>query len=200
VAAIVQLHQASFSAKRPKSPPPRKGNSELRTREYLTPDEVERLIIAARHAGGRVAERDALLIMMAYRHGLRASEVVALRWDQIDLKTGHMHVAKSKNGSPSTHPLRGPELRALRALRRQQHENGSVRVNIAARWPDDDSNRALHRRPSGQGGGYRFPGASTHAPARHGFLSGECGHDTRAIQLYLGHKNIQHTVRCGIPS
>jgi type 1 fimbriae regulatory protein FimB len=56
-----------------------------RTREHLAPDEVERMIIAAGH-GGRLSERDALLIMMAYRHGLRASELIVLRRDQIDLK------------------------------------------------------------------------------------------------------------------
>jgi integrase len=93
-------------------------------REHLTPDEVERMIAAARQAGGRVAERDALLIMMAYRHGLRASELAALRRDQIDLnlKAGAFHVARRKNGSPSSHPLRGPAWRALRSWKRQQNE------------------------------------------------------------------------------
>jgi integrase len=80
----------------------------VRTREHLLPDKVERLIIAAHQSSGRVAERDALLIMMAYRHALRASEIAALRWDQIDLKAGMLHVTRLKNGSPSTHPLRGP--------------------------------------------------------------------------------------------
>jgi integrase len=77
---------------------------------------------AARQAGGRVAVRDALLIMMAYRHGLRASELAGMRWDQIDLKAGLLHVTRRKNGSPSTHPLRGPELRALRSCKRQHYE------------------------------------------------------------------------------
>jgi integrase len=88
-------------------------------REHLTPEEVERLIITVRLTGGRVAERDALLILMAYRHGLRASELVQLRWD-VDLKAGVLHVTRRKNGSPSTHPHRGPELRALCFWRRQQ--------------------------------------------------------------------------------
>jgi type 1 fimbriae regulatory protein FimE len=78
------------------------------------------MIIAARRAGGRLPERDALLIIVAYRHGLRASELIALRWDQLDLKAGTIHVARLKHGSPSTHPLRGPELRALRAWKREQ--------------------------------------------------------------------------------
>jgi type 1 fimbriae regulatory protein FimB/type 1 fimbriae regulatory protein FimE len=115
MAAVIEFRQTSFSAKRSKSPPPRQENKAVRGREHLSPDEVERLIIAARQAGGRVSERDALLIMMAYRHGLRASEIAALRWDQIDLKAGMLHVIRRKNGSPSTYPLRGPELRALRS-------------------------------------------------------------------------------------
>jgi len=74
LARVIALRQTSFSAKRPNSSPPRQPNQASRTREHLTPDEVERMIAAARQADGRVAERDALLIMMAYRHGLRASE------------------------------------------------------------------------------------------------------------------------------
>ena len=120
--AVIPRSQTSFSAKRLKSPPPRRQNKAVRTREHLTPEEVECLIIVVRQTGGRVAERDALLIMMAYRHGLRASELAQLRWDQIDLKAGVFHVTRRKNGSPSTHPLRGPELRALRSWRRQQDE------------------------------------------------------------------------------
>jgi type 1 fimbriae regulatory protein FimB/type 1 fimbriae regulatory protein FimE len=118
MAAIIPLPQASNWAKHDSQPPVRQPNQASRTREYLTPDEVERMITAARRADGRLAERDALLIMMAYRHGFRASELIALRWDQIDLKAGTLHVARLKHGSPSTHPLRGPELRALRAWKR----------------------------------------------------------------------------------
>src|SRR5580704_3266269 len=79
-----------------------------------------RMIVAARRGSGRVGERDALLIMIAYRHGLRASELIALRWDQVELKAGLLHVARLKHASASTHPLRGPELRALRAWKRKQ--------------------------------------------------------------------------------
>ena len=99
------------------SPPKRVPNSERRTREHLTPGEVERVIKAANRVG-RHGARDAALVQVMYRHGLRVSELVALRWDQIDLKQGLMHVNRLKNGVPSTHPLRGPELRALRQLQR----------------------------------------------------------------------------------
>jgi len=98
-----------------KVPPPRRKNSEVRSREHLTPDEVEQLINAAKSVG-RHGHRDATLILMAYRHGLRVSELVAIRWDMVDLKQGLLHVSRLKNGVTSTHPLRGPELRALRKL------------------------------------------------------------------------------------
>jgi type 1 fimbriae regulatory protein FimE len=110
-------HEASPNPENHKAMPRRPPNAELRTREYLTPDEVDQLQQAAASVG-RHGHRDATIIMLAYRHGFRVSEVVALRWDQIDLKAGALHVSRLKNGSPSVHPLRGPELRALRRLRR----------------------------------------------------------------------------------
>jgi type 1 fimbriae regulatory protein FimE len=98
--------------------PPGRRYSDVRSREYLTPDEVERLMRAARSVG-RHRHRDAALILIGYRHGLRVSELVSLRWDQIDLMASRIHVTRLKNGSPSVHPLRGPELRALRRLKRE---------------------------------------------------------------------------------
>src|SRR5262245_57599874 len=98
-------------------PPARVQNRDRRSREHLTPDEVDKLMAAAGGLG-RHGHRDATLILLAYRHGLRVSELVGLRWDQVDLKLGHLHVVRLKNGVASTHPLRGPELRALRRLQR----------------------------------------------------------------------------------
>ena len=99
-------------------PPRRQFNKEVRSREYLTPDEVERLMLAAKNLG-RHGHRDATLILIAFRHGLRVSELVALRWDAVDLRQGLLHVSRLKNGVDSTHPVRGPELRALRKLQRE---------------------------------------------------------------------------------
>jgi integrase len=86
-------------------PPKRRKNVELRTREHLTPDEVEELIEAAK--GNRYGHRDATMILLAFRHGLRAAEVCDLRWDQVDLKGGVLHVRRVKNGTRSTHPVQG---------------------------------------------------------------------------------------------
>jgi integrase len=98
--------------------PVRRPNAELRTREYLTEAEVARLIEAAKD--NRYGHRDATMILMAYRHGLRVSELVDLRWDQIDFDAANLSVRRAKKGSPSTHPILGDELRALRRLNREQ--------------------------------------------------------------------------------
>ena len=99
--------------------PLRRRNSEFRSREYLTETEVEKLLEAAR--GNRYGHRDATMILVAYRHGLRASEVCDLRGEQIDWNSATLHVRRVKSGKPSTHPIRGDELRALRKLQRTVH-------------------------------------------------------------------------------
>src|SRR5262244_4287987 len=84
---------------------------------HLTPAEVAKLIEAAR--GNRYGQRDATMILVAYRHGFRASEIVDLEWSAIDFVRAEMHVRRAKNGKPATHPIRGDELRELRKLRRE---------------------------------------------------------------------------------
>lgn len=84
-------------------PPKRGKNADLRTQEHLTLDEVEALIEAAK--GNRYGHRDATMILLAFRHGLRASEVCDLRWDQVDFPGAVLHVRRVKNGTPSTHPI-----------------------------------------------------------------------------------------------
>ncbi len=153
------------------------------------------MIVAARQAGGRLAERDALLIMTAFRHGLRAAELAALRWEQVDLQAGALHVARRKNGSPSTHPLRGPELRALRSWQRQQYEAAPYVFTSLRGGPL--TIRTVHSVVAAAGRAARLEFPVHPHMLRHatGFYLANAGQDTRAIQLYLGHKNIQHTVR-----
>lgn len=85
--------------------PLRQANTVYRSREYLSEKEVTALIVAAASVG-RHGARDAALILVTYRHGLRVSELVSLQWDQVDLKQGLLHVARRKHGIPSVHPLR----------------------------------------------------------------------------------------------
>ena len=175
------------------APPRRLANRERRTREHLTPQEVDKLIKAASQVG-RYGHRDATLILIAYRHGLRVSELVALRWDQVDLEQGLLHVSRLKNGVASTHPLRGPEIRALRRLRREYGVSPYVFITERRGTMTDSSVRKIIAR-AGNEAHLGFP-VHPHM-LRHacGFKLANEGHDTRAIQHYLGHRNIQHTVR-----
>jgi len=176
-----------------KVPPPRRNNRDRRSREHLTPDEVEQLMASAKSLG-RHGHRDATLILVAYRHGLRVSELVALRWDMVDLKQGLLHVSRLKNGVASTHPLRGPELRALRKLQREYPDTPYLFVTERKGPLTTSTVRKLLARA----GEHAKIGLPVHPHMlRHstGYKLANDGHDTRAIQHYLGHKNIQHTVR-----
>src|SRR3954471_12387177 len=98
----------------------RPANVGLRPREYLTDDEVAWLIQAARRRPGRHGLRDATMIQVAYLHGLRVSELCALRWEQLGFGRGELHVTRRKGGKPGVHALRGGELDALQRLQREQ--------------------------------------------------------------------------------
>jgi type 1 fimbriae regulatory protein FimE len=173
-------------------PPRRQPNRTRRTREYLTAAEVERLLKAADQ--GRYGPRDRTLVLIMYRHGLRVGELVALRWEQLDLKAGLFHVARLKNGVRSIHPIRGPELRALRRLRRDWPDSPYV-FNSERGGPMTSSNVRKFIARASRDAKLPFP-AHPHM-LRHacGFKLANDGHDTRAVQHYLGHKNITHTVR-----
>src|SRR6266436_1080996 len=77
----------------------------------------------------RWGHRDASMILIAYRHGLRAVELCDLQWHQVELAAGRLHVRRAKNGTPSVHPLQGDELRALRRLQREQEKSPHVFVS-----------------------------------------------------------------------
>lgn len=168
----------------------RRPNAELRTREHLTADEVERLIATAR--ANRYGARDALAILLAYRHGLRASEVADLRWEQIDFRSATLHVRRVKNGTPASHPLTGRELRALRA--HQRASPGSPFVFVSERGAPLTA--AGFSRMVERAGAELAVKAHAHM-LRHacGYALANAGVDTRALQAYLGHRNIQNTVR-----
>jgi integrase len=172
--------------------PHRPQNSDLRTREHLTANEVERLIEAAK--GNRQGQRDALMILLAYRHGLRAAELVDLRWEQVDFDRAVLHVRRVKNGTPATHPLTGRELRALR--QHQRTSPASPFVFLSERGAPFDApgfSRMVERV-----GIAADLGIKVHAHMlRHGcgYKLANDGVDTRSLQAYLGHRNIQNTTR-----
>jgi integrase len=168
-------------------------NAELRSREYLTTAEVEKLIKTAKN--GRWGHRDATLVLIAFRHGLRASEICDLEWSQVEFgRSAALHVRRVKNGKPSVHPLQGDEIRALRELRRQFPDSGFVfATERGGPFTPDAVNRLIKR--IGERAGFDFP-VHCHM-LRHGcgYALANAGHDTRAIQDWLGHRSIQHTVR-----
>jgi integrase len=172
--------------------PLRRKNADLRTREYLTPAEVEKLMAAVK--GNRQGHRDATMILMAFRHGLRAAELVDLRWDQIDYAGSRLHVRRVKQGTPATHPLTGVELRALRRLQREAPQSEFVFLSERGA-PFSTAGFAKLVERAGVEAGFKF-GVHPHM-LRHacGYALANAGHDTRSLQAYLGHKNIQHTVR-----
>ena len=174
-------------------PPGRRSNVECgREREYLSAAEIERLITAA-GSHGRYLRRDATLILLCYRHGLRVSELVALKWSQVELKAARLHVKRAKGSIDGVHPLTGRELRALRKLQREQpaaehlfmSERGSPMASAAAQ-------KVV--REAGKRANMPFP-IHIHM-LRHscGYALINRGSDLRTVQAYMGHASISNTV------
>ena len=171
--------------------PTRRPNRELRPREHLTEREVEKLIQAAK--GNRWGQRDSTMLLLAFRHGLRASELCGLQWSDVEFASGTLHLRRAKGGQTSTHPLLGDELRALRVLKR---EAKSPFVFVSERGaPFSTSGWAKLIQRAGIASKMPFP-VHPHM-LRHacGFVLANRGTDTRTLQAYLGHRSIQSTVR-----
>src|SRR6266446_9847476 len=173
--------------------PTRLPNAAYRSREYLTPTEMDALLEAARKM--RHGHRDSTMLLIAYRHGFRASEVCDLRWDQVDLDQARLHVKRVKRGMPSVHPIAGDELRALRRLKRESAAHSDFVFVSERKAPFSTAGFARLVERAGKGAALPFkahPHMLRHAA---GSKLANDGVDTRALQHYLGHKNIQHTVR-----
>jgi integrase len=142
----------------------------------------------------RYGHRDALMVLLAFRHGLRPGEIVDLRWDQIDFKSATLRARRLKNGTSSTHPLTGRELRALRRHQRESAKSPFVFVSErGAPLSAPGFSRMIERAAVSAKLGIK---AHAHM-LRHacGYKLANDGHDTRALQAYLGHRNIQNTTR-----
>ena len=164
-----------------------------RPREHLTEAEIERLMTVARQ-DGRHGHRDATAILVAFRHGLRASELIDLQWDQIDFVQKTIRINRVKNGSGSTHYLSNSELRALRRLQRENPPGPHIFVSerggpVTTAW--------FRKMMARLGKRAKMPFTLHPHMLRHscGFLYANQGKDTRSLQAYLGHRNIQSTVR-----
>ncbi|WP_405229336.1 tyrosine-type recombinase/integrase [Lentisalinibacter sediminis] len=168
-------------------------NYEVRSREYLRADEVERLMKAAAQVG-RHRLRDRTLILTAFRHGLRVSELIGLKWAQVDFRYAQLHVNRLKSGLASVHPIEGDELRLLRRLRRQYFDSAFV-FTTERGGPLSRSTVGKLLRRAGDRAGIEYP-VHPHM-LRHGtgYYLANRGVPTRTIQAYLGHRSIQNTVR-----
>jgi integrase len=168
-------------------------NKSRRSREYLTEAEVNKIITAARNIG-RHGNRDAAMILLAFRHGLRVSELISLRWQQVDLKSGLLQVHRLKNGLDSTHPLFGPELRALRKVQRQYPDTQYVFLSERKSPMTASTFAKLLSRAAemAEVGILVHPHMLRHST---GYKLANDENDTRSIQQYLGHRNIRHTTR-----
>lgn len=151
-------------------------------------------MIKAARKSGRHPARDAAIILIMFRHGLRTAELVALKWQQVDLKAGYIDVHRAKRGNNAKHPLRGPELRALRELQREYPNSPYVFVS-ERRAPL--STRSIRQIVAKVGKLAKLSFTPHPHQLRHacGYYLASQGHDTRAIQDYLGHRHIMHTVR-----
>ena len=174
--------------------PPRR-QKDARPRKHLTPTEVSALLKAARKSG-RYGLRDEALVLLAYRHGLRASELVNLRWAAIDLRGQTIRICRAKGGMDTEHPLRSVELRLLGRLRRDHPESEYVFLSERGTPMGPANFRKVLTRLADAAGPAIAITVNPHA-LRHacGFYLAGKGVDTRALSHYLGHRSLQSTER-----
>ena len=174
-----------------------KSGNVSKTRDYLLPSEIDALIAAVKddtRNNGLNAERNALMVQLAFNHALRVSELVDLRWSDVSLKDGRIHCRRLKNSDDSVHFLRADEIRALKKL--QSRKLHTEFIFISERG-GPVSIRMFHKTiaDAGSKAGIAFPVHPHNLRHAKGYQLANRGTDTRSIQTYLGHKNIQNTVR-----
>ena len=171
--------------------PTRRPNSALRPREHLTEREVGKLIEAAK--SNRHSARDSAIILVCFRHGLRASELCELQWSDIEFESATLHLRRAKGGQTGTHPLLGDELRALRALKRDAKSPFVFVSERDAPFTVSGLQKMVER----AGIEAKMPFKVHPHMLRHatGYALASRGTDTRTLQAYLGHRSIQSTVR-----
>jgi integrase len=170
----------------------RRSNGEIaRDREHLTEREVEGLIKAAK--GNRHGHRDATMILIGFRHGLRVSELCSLQWSSIEFETGTVYVRRAKGGQEATHPLLGDELRALRELKRRSASAFVFASERGGPFTPSGFAKLLARAGDEARIGFKVhPHMLRHAC---GYALANKGIDTRTLQAYLGHRSINSTTR-----
>ena len=190
---VVPLRRTKRTSKSPVSGtvPNRKANDALRTRSHLTEKEVDKLLKVAKQ--GRYGSRDHLMVLMAFRHGLRVSELCDLQWSDVDFKAGTLHVRRLKGSRDSTHYLEGNETRPLKGL--QKESSGQYIFTTERGGPMSAAGFRKQLARWGEKAKLGFP-VNPHM-LRHAceYALANRGMDTRSLQAYLGHASITHTVR-----
>jgi site-specific recombinase XerD len=163
-----------------------------RTKDYLDPEEMERLLQAAKV--GRHSARDYLLLLLIYRHALRVSEATTMRLDQVNLKQARIWVRRNKNSLNTEQPIEGDELRAIRRYLASRSdklpwlfvsERGQPMTRQAV-------NYLVGQAGERAGLGRVWPHMLRHSA---GYALSNRGHDLRLLQDYLGHRDPRHTAR-----
>jgi type 1 fimbriae regulatory protein FimB len=163
----------------------------VRPRDFLSLSEIEQLIVGAK--ASRYPERNQLLVLMLFRHGLRVSEALELRWDHLNLREARMWVERLKGSLSTEHPIAGDELRMIRRYQRTRHDN------LPWVFVSDRGHQMTRRNVQyiiGRAGECaRIEGSVHPHTLRHscGYYLANKGHDTRMIQDYLGHRDPRHT-------
>jgi type 1 fimbriae regulatory protein FimB/type 1 fimbriae regulatory protein FimE len=171
--------------------PIRRPNAELRPREHLTEREVDKLIAAAK--GNRHGHRDATIILICFRHALRASELCELQWTDVEFESATLHIRRAKGGTTTTHPLLGDEMRGLRVLKREARSPFVFLSERGAPFTVSGLQKLIEVVGNRAKIGFKVhPHMLRHAA---GFVLANKGTDTRTLQAYLGHRSIQSTVR-----
>ena len=193
MSAKTHMRSVAPTTKKRAVSPKRLPNAKYRSREHLTPKEVDRLIDAAKC--NRYRLRDETMVTVCYRHALRASEVCELEWSQVNFDEGTLYVRRAKNGKPSTHPLRGDEIRMLRKIKADQQPASSFIFTSERGGPFSPASFNWMVKRAGKKANLPF---QVHAHMlRHsaGYKLANDDHNLRAIQDWMGHKQISQTTR-----
>ena len=171
--------------------PLRRPNADIRPREHLTEREVDKIVEAAK--GNRWGQRDSTMILIAFRHGLRASEVCGLQSSDVEFETGTLHLRRAKGGATTTHPLLGERTAGFAALKREAKSSFIFVSERGAPFTTSGLAKLIER----VGIEAKMPFKVHPHMLRHatGFVLANKGTDTRTLQAYLGHRSIQSTVR-----
>jgi site-specific recombinase XerD len=179
-------------------PPKRRTNAAVRTREHLTEAEVSKLMKAARENGRRYGHRDATMILVAFHHALRVSELIDLRWSDINFNISpvRLHVRRLKGSVNGEHVIdHAEELNALRKLRRGNPDAEFVFVTERGGPMSAAGFRKMLARLAAVAG---MSDLKVHPHAlRHstGYAQVNKGMDIRKLQVFMGHKEISNTAR-----